>query len=69
MTNKEIKIANEKMEIKMRMRDKNPYMSTLWLYFDGQALGIETLMNELGYEWVGQEFLKMAYCHDKTKEC
>ena len=68
MTNEEIKIASERMEMRIKKRDDLPYMSTLkWVYFDGELLGIETLMYALGYEWNGQEFVNADTI--KTKEC
>jgi len=61
MTNEEIKIASEYVEMKMKIRDKEPYMSTLWLYFDGEILGIESLVHEFGYAWNGAEFVEARY--------
>lgn len=69
MTNKEIKMASEYVEMKIKMRDKESYMSTLWLYYDGEILGTETLMYALGYKWNGQEFVGVINRQDKIKEC
>lgn len=61
MTNEEIKIASGYVEMKMKIRDKEPYMSTLWLYFDGEILGIESLMHEFGYKWNGSNFVEVSH--------